>query len=97
MAAERAPWHPGRCAQLQVGSTVLGHAGELHPRVCTAFGLPARTAALEVDLDVLMALAHEPQGAAMSTYPVAKEDVALVVDADLPAADAGRHAARGRR
>ncbi len=84
-AAERAPWHPGRCALVRVGSTVLGHAGELHPRVCKAFGLPARTSALEVDLDLLMSLAHEPQGPALSSYPVAKEDVALVVDAELPA------------
>ncbi len=49
-------------------------------------GCPARTAALEIDLDLLMSLAHEPQGPALSSYPVAKEDVALVVDAELPAA-----------
>ena len=33
----------------------FGHAGELHPRVCRAFGLPRGTAALEIDLDFLMA------------------------------------------
>ncbi len=27
----RAPWHPGRCAQLLVDGEELGHAGELHP------------------------------------------------------------------
>ena len=40
-AAERAPWHPGRCAELLVGDRVVGHAGELHPRVCAALELPA--------------------------------------------------------
>ena len=86
--AAREPWHPGRCAQLRVGGEVLGHAGELHPAVCAAYGVPPRTCALEVDLDLL--LRHAPDAVrapSLSTYPVAKEDVALVVDADLPAAD----------
>ncbi len=86
-ASEKAPWHPGRCAEVRVGGALLGRAGELHPRVCRAFGLPERSAALEVDLDVLMARAQEPTGPTLSPFPVAKEDVALVVDADLPAAE----------
>ena len=45
----QAPWHPGRCAEITVpdgmgGERLLGHAGELHPRVCKAFGVPTRTA-----------------------------------------------------
>ncbi|NYG56028.1 phenylalanine--tRNA ligase subunit beta [Nocardioides perillae] len=86
-AATAAPWHPGRCAELRVSGTVLGHAGELHPRVCRAFGLPERSAAAELDLDALLghatAVVPAPQ---FSSYPVAKEDVALVVDASVPAA-----------
>ncbi|MEC9052513.1 MAG: phenylalanine--tRNA ligase beta subunit-related protein, partial [Actinomycetota bacterium] len=46
--AALAPWHPGRCAELLLGGTPVGHAGELHPRVCTTFGLPARSVAAEV-------------------------------------------------
>jgi phenylalanyl-tRNA synthetase beta chain len=87
VAAERAPWHPGRCARVRIGGTELGHAGELHPRVCRAFGLPRGSAAVEIDLDVLMARAREPRGPQVSTYPVAKEDVALVVDVALPAGE----------
>ena len=84
----RGPWHPGRCAQILVGETVVGHAGELHPRVCAAYGLPARTAAAELDLDVLLHHAVEIVPAPVfSSYPVAKEDVALVVDAGVEAAD----------
>ncbi len=85
--ATRAPWHPGRCARLLVDGHEVGHAGELHPAVCTAYGVPARTSAVEVDLGALIDRAPATAGApAFSTYPVAKEDVALVVDADLPAA-----------
>lgn len=83
-----APWHPGRCAELRVGNAVVGHAGELHPKVCQAYGLPARSAAAEVDLEVLIEHAVEVvAGPRFSSYPVAKEDVALVVDASVPAAE----------
>jgi len=86
--ASRAPWHPGRCARLSVEGAEFGHAGELHPKVCAAFGLPGRTAAIELDLDFLMSKVVEVAPApAFSSYPVAKEDVALVVDAATPAAD----------
>jgi phenylalanyl-tRNA synthetase beta chain len=82
------PWHPGRCARVYVGEELLGHAGELHPAVCKAYGVPARTCAVEVDLDLLIRRAPDVVRAPdLSSYPVAKEDVALVVDADLPAAE----------
>ncbi len=86
--ASVAPWHPGRCAELLLGETTVGHAGELHPRVCRAFGLPARTSVAELDLDVLLARAVAvPPAPQFSAYPVAKEDVALIVDERLPAAE----------
>ncbi|MGW6061732.1 phenylalanine--tRNA ligase subunit beta [Streptomyces sp. NPDC055189] len=86
------PWHPGRCAELAVVidgvEHVIGYAGELHPRVVKALGLPARTCAMELDLDRLEdASAGVPQGPKISTFPVATQDVALVVDGDVPAAD----------
>ncbi|HIT75454.1 MAG TPA: phenylalanine--tRNA ligase subunit beta [Candidatus Avipropionibacterium avicola] len=85
---DHAPWHPGRCARFELADgTVVGHAGELHPSVAKEFGLPARSCAAEVDLEVLVAAA--PDGgdvASLNTLPVAKEDVALVVDAAVPAA-----------
>jgi phenylalanyl-tRNA synthetase beta chain len=91
-ADQHAPWHPGRCARLSlVDGTLVGHAGELHPKVCEATGVPARTVAFEVDLDVLTAAAGTPvQARPVSPQPVVKEDVALVVAADVPAAAVGR-------
>jgi phenylalanyl-tRNA synthetase beta chain len=82
-----APWHPGRCAELRLGDVVVGHAGELHPRVCATFGLPARSVAAEADLDVLIEHAvHLRPAPTFSSFPAAKEDVALVVDESVPAA-----------
>ena len=89
---ELAPFHPGRAGELRVlaadgTSTVIGHAGELHPAVVTEFGLPARTSALELDLEALIAAAPAVVAAApVPTYPVAKEDFAFVVDQGVPAA-----------
>ncbi len=87
-AAEREPWHPGRCAEFVTpDGSALGYAGELHPSVCEAFGVPARTAAAEIDLDALIAAAPDRGDVShISAFPVAKEDVALIVDEDVPAA-----------
>ncbi|MFC4032170.1 phenylalanine--tRNA ligase subunit beta [Streptomyces polygonati] len=88
-----APFHPGRCASLlavrEDGTEVpVGHAGELHPRVTKALGLPERTCAMELDLDILERVGGAPAtGPRVSTFPVATQDVALVVDAAVPAAD----------
>ncbi len=84
-AAERAPWHPGRCAQLFLAGSSIGHAGELHPRVAREYGLPARAAAFEIDLDHLIGYATDPHAPEFSSQPLAKEDVALVVSEDVTA------------
>ncbi|GAB2467759.1 phenylalanine--tRNA ligase subunit beta [Jatrophihabitans fulvus] len=86
-AADRAPWHPGRCAEIRLpDGTVLGHAGELHPRVVAALGLPERTCAAELDLDALPVPAPA-QAPAISGYPPVLLDVALVLADHVPAAE----------
>ncbi|MEV4948656.1 phenylalanine--tRNA ligase subunit beta [Streptomyces sp. NPDC053755] len=89
-ADQHAPWHPGRCAAFHVvvnGEKVLvGHGGELHPRVVKALGLPDRTCAMEIDLDLVEQANEGPLKAPrISSFPVATQDVALVVDAAVPA------------
>jgi len=87
-ADEHAPWHPGRCARLELADgTLVGHAGELHPKVVAALGIPARTCAAELDVDVLTEASDVTvQARELSTYPVAQSDVALVVDEQVSAA-----------
>ncbi|MGJ9420984.1 phenylalanine--tRNA ligase subunit beta [Aeromicrobium sp. CF3.5] len=101
--AQRAPWHPGRCAEIVVraasdvpgsgtvsdvpgSGTVIGYAGELHPRVVRDHDLTGVVAAAEIDLDALIAAAPvvgpRPD---FSAFPVAKEDLALVVAEEVPA------------
>lgn len=85
-AGNLAPWHPGRCAELVVGETVAGHAGELHPKVVEALELPKRACAMELNLDALPLTAHQP-APAVSPYPPVLLDVALVVDEAVSAAE----------
>ncbi len=84
--AELAPWHPGRCAALRVGDWIIGHAGELHPKVVEALGLPPRTCAMELDLDALP-LGDARPAPQVSPYPPISVDVALVSRAEVSAAD----------
>ena len=85
-AAEQAPYHPGRCAMLRVGGFPIGFAGELHPKVVDALGLPPRTCAMELDLD-LVPLDETRPAPHISPFPPVTVDVALVVDTAVPAAD----------
>jgi phenylalanyl-tRNA synthetase beta chain len=102
-AAQQEPWHPGRCAALFVQSPgghewLAGYAGELHPRVIAAFGLPARTAAMELDMSVVETAADAlgpVQAPQLSTYPPAVQDVALIVPASVPAAAVAEALAAG--
>lgn len=82
---DRAPWHPGRCAELVLDGSPVGYAGELHPRVIAALDLPPRTSVMELDIDAFLAPspANTP---GLSSYPPVLLDVAIVVADDVPAA-----------
>jgi phenylalanyl-tRNA synthetase beta chain len=87
-AGDNAPWHPGRCAALSINGELIGYAGELAPRALENLGLPKRAVALELNLSALLAAANVVASApAIWTFPVAKEDIALVVKADVAATD----------
>jgi len=82
-----APFHPGRCARVTLADgTLVGHVGELHPKVVSALGLPARSVGGELDLDVLTVASEATvQASTLNTFPMAQSDVAVVVDESVPA------------
>lgn len=85
---EHSALHSGRTARLRVAGQDVGLLGELHPLVRTAFDLPNQpVAVMELDLDALLAGwgAAEPM-ADISTQPAIYEDLAVVVDEAVPAA-----------
>ncbi|MGK7223864.1 phenylalanine--tRNA ligase subunit beta [Kocuria flava] len=82
-------FHPGRTAVLATADgTPAGYAGELHPKLVAAQDLPERTVAMELNLTTLLAArGGVRQARPLSGYPAATQDVALVVDAAVPAGD----------
>lgn len=80
--------HPGRTAELFVGETSVGFAGELLPALAEDFDLPRTVAVLELDLDAMIALAPEEiSPTAIATFPAATQDLSLVVADGVPAGD----------
>lgn len=95
--AERRPFLiPGRSAELSIAGEPLGYLGELHPTVAKRFDLVGGTAT-ELDIEVIVqhlqaASPFEP----FSSFPPAREDIAIVVKSEIPAAtvlDAVRNSA----
>ncbi len=81
-------FHPGRCAQVMVDGEPVAIAGELHPAVTEAWGLPPRSCALELDISRAIESSPEVRPAPdFSSHPIAKEDIALVVAGDVSARD----------
>lgn len=82
-------FHTGASALMRVGETEIGVLGEVHPAVREAFGLPARRIAA-AELDVTALLASVPPAWYMepvSVYPAVLQDLAVVVDEAIAAAD----------
>jgi len=81
-------FHPGRAAALSVNGEIVGYAGELHPQLLKDLDLPARTVAMELDGEALLAAAPAVVVAEhLSTQPLATQDVALVVDQEVVAGE----------
>lgn len=83
-AAQYLPWHPGRCAEVLVGDTVVGHAGQLHPAVIERTGLPKGTCAVELNLDAVPVVEVTP-APRVSPFPAVFQDIALVVETEVAA------------
>lgn len=81
-------FHPGRCAEVFVGETSVGFAGEVLPSVALSLDLPRVVSVLDLDLDAL--IEHAPDhvvATPVRVFPAATQDVSLVVDIAIPAAD----------
>ncbi len=89
-SGEYPSFHPGKCARVMSGEKQLGIFGELHPLVRGQYDWPAafRTPVLAADLDLDILLVLIPvlrQTEAVPTLPPVLEDLAVVVDENVPA------------
>jgi phenylalanyl-tRNA synthetase beta chain len=79
--------HPRHSARLLVGEDVLGHVGEIHPRVAAAFELPRGVLAFRLSLDALLRAARlVPQHRSIPRLPAVLRDLAVVLAEEVPAA-----------
>ena len=82
---ETAAFHPGRCAAVWSGDTRLGTLGQIHPDVCTAYGLDGATYCAEIDVVLLHDLeGAEPVYTPLPRFPAITRDIAVVCDASVP-------------
>ncbi len=80
-------YHPGKACTLSAGGEAIGSCGELHPDVLGNFLIEQPVYYVELNFEKLLtkcgaAIAIVPP----SRYPDTFRDIALLIDADLPAA-----------
>jgi phenylalanyl-tRNA synthetase beta chain len=88
--AKSPTFHPGRVAQLHLGKEETGILGEIHPKVLDAFDLsqsPQQPVCLaELDLELLLSHSRlTGELIPISRFPSLSEDLAIVIDEDIPA------------
>jgi phenylalanyl-tRNA synthetase beta chain len=81
--------HPGRAARVQAGDELAGRVGEVHPAVVDALGLrEARILVAELAIAGLSGgQPSVPRTSTPSRHPAIERDLAVIVAADVPAAD----------
>jgi phenylalanyl-tRNA synthetase beta chain len=80
--------HPGRAARIFAGEVELGWLGELHPLVAREWDVEGPAAAFELDLELAIEQApDELLYRDVTSFPSVRQDLALVVADDVPAAE----------
>jgi len=80
-------FHPGKCALLKINAVPMGILGELHPAIQQHYDLPnAPLLAADLDAAAILALVNARRDTRpVPAFPPVLEDLAVVVDEDLPA------------
>ncbi|MCF6277451.1 MAG: hypothetical protein L3J16_01715, partial [Anaerolineales bacterium] len=81
-----AAFHPGKSAQVSVDGVIVGAFGEIHPRLAEKFAFgDSPVLAGEFDVDALRAAQPAYAITPVPAFPPMHEDIALIVDEDIPA------------
>jgi phenylalanyl-tRNA synthetase beta chain len=90
--------HPGRSARVLVAAEPTGWIGEIHPLVCRRWDLETAVA-FEVELAKLVAAASAGTEvfAEIAAFPAVHQDLAVVIPAEVSAADVRRAVLAGGR
>jgi phenylalanyl-tRNA synthetase beta chain len=87
---EHPTYRPGRTAKLLLGERQIGWMGELVPQIIAAFDMRGDWPVIAAQIDLETVIPMIPEGRSMipvSAFPAIHEDIALIVEKDLAAAD----------
>ncbi len=85
--SDNAAYHPGRCAKISCGATVLGIMGQTHPSVAEEFGLNVAVYTAEISISALMScVSAEPTYVPLPRFPAMTRDIAVVCDSSVTVA-----------
>ena len=81
VSADHSALHPGQCAEIFIGDTLLGSIGAIHPQFEKSLGLNGRSFVFELEINAL-GLKKLPKLQEISKFPANRRDIAIVVDDD---------------
>lgn len=77
-------YHPGRCACVYSGKTLLGTLGQVHPLVMCNYGVDCDVYAAELDFDAIFNhMANEKTYVPLPKFPATTRDFSFVCDESL--------------
>jgi phenylalanyl-tRNA synthetase beta chain len=85
-SAVAAALHPGRSAAIELNGQTIGWIGELHPRLCKSFDLPAAPVVFEILVQPLLQTGL-PRLQEVPRFPALVRDIAIWMDPAVPAGE----------
>ncbi len=74
-------YHPGRCANLKVGTDVIATIGEVHPEVLANYDMEKRAYLAEINLSKIVKYARaNKKYVEVPKFPAVERDIAIIVD-----------------
>ena len=74
-------YHPGRCAEVYAGDTLIGVFGQIHPLVSKNYGVDAAFYCAELSFDALLAVkGQDAEYKPLPKFPSVTRDIAVVCD-----------------
>ena len=85
-SASHSALHPGQCAEILIGDTLVGYIGAIHPQFEKSLGLNGRSFVFELEINAL-GVKKLPLAQEISKFPANRRDIAIVVDDDKVVGD----------
>ncbi len=77
-------YHPGRCANLKVGTDIIGTLGEVHPEVLANYDIEKRAYLAEINVTKLVKYSRENKKyAEVPKFPAVERDMAIIVNEEI--------------